>query len=203
MNFTALALPGIQTLHPYIPGKPIATLKRELGITGEIIKLASNENPLGASPKAVAAVKAAVDTHRYPEGGYALKQKIAALHGVEMNQIVLGNGSNDILELVARVFLHPAVNAVFSDYAFAVYPIVTQAVGADIRLAPSRPLTDAQPYGYDLATLAQTINAQTRVVYVANPNNPTGTWLAPDALEAFIQQQRQDVLIVLDEAYTE
>ena len=199
-DFLALAVPGVQKLSPYVPGKPVETLARELGLDpAGIVKLASNENPLGPSPRALEAIRAALgEITRYPDGsGFALKAKLAERFGLRSEQITLGNGSNDILDLVARAWLAPGRNAVFSQYAFAVYPISTQAVGAEGRVVPAR------DYGHDLEAMLAAIDDNTRVVFIANPNNPTGTWFGPAALEAFLDRVPADVLVVLDEAYIE
>lgn len=204
-DFKQLAVTGVQALHPYQPGKPIEELERELGISN-ILKLASNENPLGASPQAQAALTAALKTlELYPDGsGYQLKQAIAEKFGLHSDQITLGNGSNDVLELIARAFLDNQRAAVISEHAFAVYQIVTQAVGAELQIAKANP-ADHQtiPYGHNLANLAAKITDKTRVVFIANPNNPTGTWLSTTALHSFLQRVPSDVIVVLDEAYTE
>ncbi|MGV8844084.1 MAG: histidinol-phosphate transaminase [Pseudomonas sp.] len=199
-DFLALALPGVQHLSPYVPGKSVAELARELDLDpAGIIKLASNENPLGPSPKAMAAIRDALsELTRYPDGnGFALKSQLAAHYGVRLAQLTLGNGSNDILELVARAYLAPGLNAVFSEYAFAVYPIVAQALGAEGRMVP------AKDFGHDLPAMLAAIDANTRVVFIANPNNPTGTWFGPAALADFLGQVPASVLVVLDEAYIE
>ncbi|WP_220812836.1 histidinol-phosphate transaminase [Pseudomonas paralcaligenes] len=199
-DFLALAVPGVQKLSPYVPGKPVDELARELDLDpAGIVKLASNENPLGPSPKALEAIRAELaELTRYPDGnGFELKQKLAARCGVTPAQVTLGNGSNDILDLVARAWLAPGLNAVFSQYAFAVYPIATQAVGAQGKVVPAR------DYGHDLEAMLAAIDANTRVVFVANPNNPTGTWFGPDALERFLARVPENVLVVLDEAYIE
>lgn len=195
-RFLSLALTGVQALHPYQPGKPLAELEREHGISNAI-KLASNENPLGPSPKAIAAATAALqELARYPEGGcFELKQALASLHGVDEGCITIGNGSNDILELLARAFVAPENEVVFSEHAFAVYPIVTQAVGARAVVTP------AKDWGYDLDAVLQSIGAATRLVFIANPNNPTGTWLDKEALHGFLQQVPGHVIVVIDEAY--
>lgn len=197
-HFLRLTQPQISGLHPYIPGKPISELERELGLSGTI-KLASNENPLGCGPLAQAAYQAATaELHRYPDGGgFALRQAIAKAHGVDAAMVTLGNGSNDVLDLIARVFLGPDCEAVFSQYAFAVYPISTQAVGAKACIAP------AQEFGHDLNAMRELITERTRVVWIANPNNPTGTWLPADTLKAFIADLPDTCLCVLDEAYAE
>ncbi|MGA4446393.1 histidinol-phosphate transaminase [Ectopseudomonas chengduensis] len=199
-DFIALAQPGVQKLSPYVPGKPVDELARELGLDpAGIVKLASNENPLGPSDKVLAAIRAELDElTRYPDGnGFTLKTALAARYSVDTAQVTLGNGSNDILELVARAYLAPGLNAVFSDYAFAVYPIATQAVGAQGKIVP------AKDYAHDLQAMLAAIDDNTRVVFIANPNNPTGTWFGPDALEAFLAQVPESVLVVLDEAYIE
>lgn len=199
-DFLALAQPGVQQLSPYVPGKPVDELARELDIDpATIVKLASNENPLGASPKALAAIQGELaELTRYPDGnGFALKSLLSSQCGVQLDQVTLGNGSNDILELVARAYLAPGLNAVFSEHAFAVYPIVTQAVGADAHVVP------AKDWGHDLQAMLKAIDSNTRVVFIANPNNPTGTWFDANALNEFLQDVPERVLVVLDEAYIE
>ncbi|MBO9470187.1 histidinol-phosphate transaminase [Endozoicomonas sp. G2_2] len=199
---------GIHGLHTYVPGKPIEDLKRELGLSS-IVKLASNENPFGTAPAVKRALAAftrdgAGDLHRYPDGnGFALKQKLAVRHDIEMSRITLGNGSNDVLELTARVFLGPGKNAVFSQYAFAVYPIVARAVNAETRVVPALGAEADMPYGHDLDGFLDHIDDNTGVVFIASPNNPTGTWLAPDAIESFMDAVPKGVVVVLDEAYLE
>lgn len=199
-DFLALALPYVQGLSPYVPGKPIDELARELAIDpADIVKLASNENPLGPSAKVCTAVaEALTELTRYPDGsGFALKQKIAQRYALEPAQVTLGNGSNDVLELVARAWLAPGRNAVFSEHAFAVYPIATLAAGAECRQVP------AKNYAHDLEAMAKAIDSNTRVVFIANPNNPTGTWFNQAALNAFLAKVPENVLVVLDEAYIE
>ena len=160
-KFLALALPGVQELHPYQPGKPIETLERELGIS-EVIKLASNENPLGPSPVAIAAAEQALqDVSRYPDGnGFALKAALAEKHQLDSEQITLGNGSNDVLEMLTRAFASPENEIIFSEHAFAVYPIVTQAVGAKAVVTP------AKAWGHDLEKMFAAINSATRLRFV-------------------------------------
>ena len=185
----------------YIPGKPAEELAREFGLDpGTIVKLASNENPRGAGPAVRKAIADAVDgLSRYPDGnGFALKAALASRFGVGHDDIVLGNGSNDILELVTHAFLRPGDTAVYSRHAFAVYPLATQARGATgIEVAA------ADDLGHDLPAMRAAILPTTRIVFVANPNNPTGTWIAPATLESFIASVPKDVLVVLDEAYNE
>lgn len=203
-DWARLAVPGVQALAPYEPGKPVSELRREYGVT-DVIKLASNESPLGPSPRALAAAReAALEMHRYPDGnGFELKARLADRHGIDAARITLGNGSNDVLALIAQTFLGRGREAVFSRHAFAVYPIVTQAAGAVARVAAARGVDSDQPFGHDLQAMQGLISERTRVVFVANPNNPTGTWLDEDALYAFIRQVPGDVLVVVDEAYFE
>ena len=203
-HFLNLATPGIQALQPYLPGKPVAELEREYGIT-DAVKLASNENPFGPSPLALAAAREVLeDLSRYPEGsGWLLAGRLAGLHGLERDRVTLGNGSNDVLDIIARVFLTPAHEAVFSQYAFAVYPIAVQAAGAKARIAPAHDGSKGPAYGHDLDAMYALVGPDTRLVFIANPNNPTGTWLESNALEAFISSLPAHVLVVVDEAYFE
>jgi len=204
-SFLELAVPGVQNLKPYVPGKPVEELERELGLSGSI-KLASNENPLGPSPLAVAAInKYSSAVNFYPDGnGFKLSRRIAELHGVESDCVTLGNGSNDILELVARVFLTPEHSAVFSAYSFAVYPIVVQAAGATANIARAYPEShQSMPLGHDPEALLSSVDDSTRVIFIANPNNPTGTWLDVNVLKELLDNIPSDVVIVLDLAYNE
>ena len=190
----------VRAIAPYVGGKPIEEVARELHLDpSTIIKLASNENPRGASPKAQAAiVAAAADLTRYPDAnGYALKAALASRLRIGAEQIVLGNGSNDVLELATQAFLRPGDHAVYSQYAFIVYPLATKARGALGIEVPAR------DFGHDLDAMRAAITPRTRIVFVANPNNPTGTWLAGDVVERFISQVPRDVIIVLDQAYHE
>ena len=190
----------IRAIAPYQPGKPISELARELGLAeASIIKLASNENPRGPSPKALAAIgTAAAELTRYPDGNaFDLKSALSRHFGIGAEQIVLGNGSNDVLELVAQAFLHRGVAAVYSQYGFAVYPIAVQSRGATSIVVPAR------DFGHDLGAMRDAITADTRVVFIANPNNPTGTFLAGSALESFLGSVPPWVIVVLDEAYNE
>lgn len=204
MQIESLALPGVRGLTPYLPGKPISELELELGLRN-IIKLASNENPLGPSPKAIAAMgKLLSSCHLYPDGsGFELKAALASSLGVKAEQITLGNGSNDVLELVARTFLSPEYRAVFSEHAFAVYPIVTQAVGAQAAVAPAHDGTRGPRHGHDLKAMACRVDQWTRVVFIANPNNPTGTYLQREELRDFLEGLPEPVVVVVDEAYCE
>jgi len=200
MNCCEFAPPYVRAIAPYQPGKPISELARELELDeADIVKLASNENPLGPSPMALAAAQDALhDMALYPDGaGFALKAKLSAKLGVAANQIVLGNGSNDILDMAARAFLAPGTSAVYAQHAFAVYPIATQTVGAQGIAVP------AKDYGHDLAAMRAAIRNDTRVLWIANPNNPTGTFLPWAEIEAFLATVPPQVLVVLDEAYGE
>src|ERR671930_1631068 len=190
----------VRSIAPYQPGKPIAELAREMGLDERtVVKLASNENPRGIGPRTRAAIDAALaDVARYPDGnGFELKQALSARYGVDMACIVLGNGSNDVLEMVAAAFLGPGRAAVISQHAFAVYPLATQARGARSIVVP------AKNYGHDLETMARAIDDETYVVWVANPNNPTGTFARSDEVEAFLRRVPERVLVVVDEAYNE
>ncbi|MEA3412592.1 MAG: histidinol-phosphate transaminase [Pseudomonadota bacterium] len=199
-----LAVEGVRRLRPYEPGKPVETLEKELGIR-DSVKLASNENPLGPSPLAVAAMRDRLDAVSfYPDGnGFALKEAIARRHGLSMDCVTIGNGSNDILELLARTFLSPGKAAVYSAHAFAVYPIVTTATGAASRVAAPHSPDAAMPYGHHLENLYRRVDRDTRLVFVANPNNPTGTWLTSDTLQDFVGSLPSHVICVVDEAYAE
>ncbi len=200
MNSGELAPGHIRGIAPYQPGKPISELAREMNLDeASIIKLASNENPLGVSPRAQQAIHAVLaDLSRYPDGnGFALKRALNRRYGLAMESMVLGNGSNDVLDLAARAFLTPEHEAVYSQHAFAVYPLAVQASGARGIEVPAR------RYAHDLEAMAAAITEKTRLVFIANPNNPTGT-LAPAAgLERFIGGLPGHVLTVLDEAYNE
>ena len=200
MSIASLAPDYIRAIMAYQPGKPISELAREMGIAEEsIVKLASNENPLGMSVRARDAAIAAIgEISRYPDGGaFALKKALCARFGVKPEQLVIGNGSNDILELASQAFLAPGLSAVYSRHAFAVYPLATNARGArGIEVA-------AKNFGHDLDAMVAAIEPQTRVVFIANPNNPTGTFVPGAELEAFLAKVPRHVLVVLDEAYTE
>lgn len=197
-DFINLTAPGVSALAPYQPGKPLDELEREYGIV-DAVKLASNENPLGPSPLALEAVRSALpDIALYPDGnGFALKTALAGHLDLDPAQVTLGNGSNEVLELVARAFLTTGREAVFSQYAFAVYPIVTQASGA------VSVVVAAHDWGHDLDAMAAAITERTAVVFIANPNNPTGTWVDRQALETFLERIPTRVIVVVDEAYAE
>lgn len=198
MSLAEQSLAYVRAISPYLPGKPITELAREMGIPVEnILKLASNENPLGMSPKARKAVEAAISgIERYPDQ-FDLIKAVAERVGVAQNQVVLGNGSNDVLDLIARVFLAPGRSAVFAQHAFAVYPLATLSTGAELISTP------AKNYGHDLDAMRAAIRPDTRIVWIANPNNPTGNFLPYPEVRAFLEAVPSDVVVVLDEAYNE
>jgi histidinol-phosphate aminotransferase len=197
-DYIALATTGVQKISPYQPGKPIEELERELGIH-DIIKLASNESPLGCSPLVLTAIESGMnELALYPDGnGFVLKKALSDFYHRPMEEITLGNGSNDILEFVARAFLTVGDEAIYAQHSFAVYPLVVQAVGATGITVP------AKNWGHDLAAMAAAITPKTRIIFIANPNNPTGTWVEKDELDAFFKTVPENVLVVLDEAYGE
>lgn len=192
-----LATPGVQKIRPYQPGRPAEEVAAEFGIT-QPVKLASNENPLGPSPLAVKAMQHVHNLARYPDGsGAALKKKIAELHQLTDDCITLGNGSNDILEFVTRAFVNPGDEVIFSRHAFAVYPLATLAVSG-------KPVeTPALNWGNDLSAMLEAITDRSKVIFIANPNNPTGTWLTGVELKSFLAQVPEHVVVVIDEAYAE
>ena len=189
---------GIAKLKPYQPGKPMSELERELGLT-DIVKLASNENPLGCSEKVKQAVAAELaEIGRYPDGGgFILKDQVAQQFNVQHEQITLGNGSNDLLEIFARAFVSEKDSVVYSQHAFAVYGLVTQAINAEAIEVP------AKGFAHDLDAMAAAIQANTKLIFIANPNNPTGTWFEEAEFEGFMQKVPSNVIVVLDEAYVE
>ena len=190
----------VRDIAPYVPGKPVEELAREFHLDpAGIVKLASNENPRGPSPKALAAIAtAAADITRYPDGnGFALRSALASRLDVAPESLVLGNGSNDVLELVTQAFLTPGDEAIYAQHAFAVYPLASHARGAKGVVVP------AKDHGHDLPAMLAAVTPRTRVVFVANPNNPTGTWIGATAMEAFVANVPREVVVVLDEAYDE
>jgi histidinol-phosphate aminotransferase len=200
MDLCELSPSYVRSIAPYQPGKPTSELAREMGLDEKtIVKLASNENPRGIGPRTRAAIDAALaDVARYPDGnGFELKQALARRFHIDMGSIVLGNGSNDVLELVALAFLGPGRAAVYSQHAFAVYPLATQARGARSIVVP------AKNYGHDLEAMAKAIDDETYVAWVANPNNPTGTFAPHAEIEAFLKRVPERVIVVIDEAYNE
>lgn len=204
-SFIKIATKGVQGLTPYQPGKPVEELERELGIT-DSIKLASNENPLGPSENVQEVLKQHLHgLHLYPDGGgFRLREKLAQFHKVTANAITLGNGSNDVLELIARAFLTEKDSAIYSEFAFAVYPIVVQAIGAKAQIAKAYPADhNSMPYGHDLDAMLDAIDETTKIIFLANPNNPTGTWLDVNELQQFLSKVDEKIIVVLDEAYFE
>jgi histidinol-phosphate aminotransferase len=200
MDLCELSPSYVRSIAPYQPGKPISELAREMGLDERgIVKLASNENPRGIGPRTRAAIEAAIaEIARYPDGnGFELKQALSRRYGVDTGSIVLGNGSNDVLELVALAFLGPGRAAVFSQHCFAVYPLATQARGARSIVVA------AKNYAHDLDAMAKAIDDETYVAWIANPNNPTGTFARHEEIEAFLRRVPERVLVVLDEAYNE
>jgi histidinol-phosphate aminotransferase len=190
--------PRIAGLTPYQPGKPVDELTRELGIT-DVIKLASNENPRGPGALVHKAIDAAQQTlSRYPDGNaFALKKAIASHIGVQENQLTIGNGSNDVLDLAARFSLSPGAEVIISEHAFVVYSLATVSAGGELVVVPAR------NYGADLAGFLGAVTDDTALIFLANPNNPTGTWVDDDALRAFLDALPEHVWVVLDEAYSE
>ncbi len=204
-SFQSLATKGVQKLTPYLPGKPVDELERELGISNSI-KLASNENPLGPGAKAVAAIRTHCESvNFYPDGSaYKLRARLAEKFKLDQACITMGNGSNDVLELVAHAFLDAQTSAVYSEYAFAVYPISVQAVGATANVADAFPPDHAtMPLGHNPETLLASVDEKTRVLFIANPNNPTGTCLSTEMLRQILDGVPEDVVVVLDMAYNE
>jgi histidinol-phosphate aminotransferase len=200
MDICDLSPAYIRDIAPYQPGKPISELAREMGLEeAGIIKLASNESPLGVSPLAQRAIRNSLEgLSRYPDGnGFELKRALSRHLGVEPDTIVLGNGSNDVLELAARAFLTPQTSAVYSQHAFAVYPLAVQAVGATGIEVPAR------EFAHDLDAMRRAVRSDTRLVFIANPNNPTGTYASPAEVETFLAAMPSHVVVVLDEAYHE
>jgi histidinol-phosphate aminotransferase len=189
---------NIKNITPYTPGKPIEELERELGISGSI-KLASNENPLGPSPKAIAAIKRALaGLNRYPDGsGYYLSQALAKTYNVDISQIILGNGSNELIELVVRTFVQSGDEVISADPSFVVYKMITQAAGGANVIVPLK------ENRHDLEAMADRISERTRIVFIANPNNPTGTMNRLAEMDRFMDRVPARVIVVMDEAYAE
>lgn len=200
INFSELAVEGVRSLKPYQPGKPIDELARELGLNeSDIVKLASNENPMGPSPAALEAVRQeTAELHRYPDGaGFVLKKTLSDKLNIRSEQITLGNGSSDILDFIVRVFVNDGDNVVVSQHAFAIYGLVARTVGAECISVP------AKDFGHDLEAMLGAINDRTRIVFVTNPNNPTGTWNTQNEVVEFLNRVPDNVIVLLDEAYFE
>ncbi len=197
---TLLPKPGIESLAVYEPGRPLEEVAREHGLrAADLVKLASNENALGPSPKAIDAMRAAAaKMHLYPDGGaFYLRQSLAEKLGVSPDMLLFGNGSNELIEFLGHVFLGPGTNLVMSQCAFVIYKLVADACGAETLAAPMRGFT------HDLDAMADLADAHTRLAFVANPNNPTGTRVATDDLRRFLDRLPPHVLAVIDEAYVE
>ena len=196
MDLKKLVNKGIDGLSPYEPGKPIEDLERELGIKNAV-KLASNENPVGPSPKIIDSIEKIVkETHRYPDGNATrLKAKISRKFNILENQVTVGNGSNDIIEFVARSFLGPNESAVYSEHAFAVYPLVVRAVGAIGIEVP------AKNFSHDLEAMLDSIEENTKLIFIANPNNPTGSFIEQSELLNFLEKVPEEIIVLLDQAY--
>ncbi|HJW46314.1 MAG TPA: histidinol-phosphate transaminase [Lysobacter sp.] len=203
--FAARASRGVQKLRAYDPGHDLIALRRKFG-DENLVELGSNENPYGPSPAARMAILDQLHSiHRYPDPlGLDLKRALAAKHGVEVDQVLLGNGSHELLMQLAQVFAGPGDDVVFSRYGFAVFALATQCAGANARVVDALPRDHAtMPLGHDLQAIAAAVTPTTKLVYVANPNNPTGTWCGREALVAFVERIPDDVIVVLDEAYAE
>lgn len=203
-RFSALAQPAIRTLRNYDPGHDLVALRRQAS-PDQLLELGSNENPYGPSPRVRDAALAGIDaTHRYPDPrGGDLKQALAAKLDMDATQIILGNGSHELLMQLSQVFAGPDAGVVASEFGFAVFAIAAQAAGATLHVAPALPSDDAMSRGHDLDAILSAITPETRLVYVANPNNPTGTWYPADAFRSFIERVPDDVIVVVDEAYAE
>ena len=196
-DLLSLATKGVAGLQPYHPGKPIEELQRELGLN-EVIKLASNENPFGPSKSVLDVIAATKNLSRYPDGnGFNLKKALSNKHDIDADRITLGNGSNDILEMVTRAFVNREHQVIYSQHSFAVYPIVTQAVGAEHVVIP------ANDWGHDLPAMLNAVTDKTRLMFIANPNNPTGTWVNSVSLRNLLENVPKHVIVLVDEAYFE
>jgi histidinol-phosphate aminotransferase len=204
IDFASLASPGVQGLRAYDPGHDLVALRRRC-VEAQLLELGSNENPYGASPKArQAIVNALAGIHVYPDPlGGDLKRALATHHGIATANLLLGNGSHELLMQFAQVFAGPGQDVGASQFGFAVYALAAQAAGAQLRQAPALPITHAMPRGHDLAALLDAVGARTRLVYLANPNNPTGTWFDGHAFAEFMAQVPANVIVVVDEAYAE
>ncbi len=204
MDFERLARPGVRELRAYDPGHDLVSLRRRFA-EAQLVELGSNENPYGASPRArQAIIDALAGIHIYPDPlGGELKRALAARHGIETSRILLGNGSHELLMQFAQVFTGPGDEVVASKFGFAVYALAAQAAGATLHPAAAFPRDHAMPRGHDLAALRAAVGPRTKLVYLANPNNPTGTWYSAAEFEAFLSGLPSDVIVVVDEAYAE
>jgi histidinol-phosphate aminotransferase len=193
------ARPNIQSISPYIPGKPIEEVRRELGLRGQIIKLASNENPLGPSPLAVMALRRKLkEIHLYPDDGcFALSKRLASFLGVNEEQLIFGNGSVDVIDFITKTFVAPGDHVVIAEGAFIMYKIAAKMADAKATMIPLK------DYVHDLDAMAAAVTPQTKVVYIANPNNPTGTMLNESQVKSFMKKIPESCVVVFDEAYSE
>lgn len=196
MDLKKIVNKGINDLSPYEPGKPIEDLERELGIKNAV-KLASNENPVGPSPRVLQSIENILkNTHRYPDGNATkLKEVIGKKFSVKPNQVTIGNGSNDIIEFIARSFLGTDDSAIYSEHAFAVYPLVVKAVGAEGIEVP------AKNFSHDLDAMLDSIKSNTKIIFIANPNNPTGSFIGRAEILKFLDKVPEDIIVLLDQAY--
>ena len=196
MDLKKIVNKGINDLSPYEPGKPIEDLERELGIKNAV-KLASNENPVGPSPRVLQSIENILkNTHRYPDGNATkLKEVIGRKFSVKPNQVTIGNGSNDIIEFIARSFLGTDDSAIYSEHAFAVYPLVVKAVGAEGIEVP------AKNFSHDLDAMLDSIKSNTKIIFIANPNNPTGSFIGRAEILKFLDKVPEDIIVLLDQAY--
>ena len=196
MDLKKIVNKGINDLSPYEPGKPIEDLERELGIKNAV-KLASNENPVGPSPRVLQSIENILkNTHRYPDGNATkLKEVIGRKFSVKPNQVTIGNGSNDIIEFIARSFLATDDSAIYSEHAFAVYPLVVKAVGAEGIEVP------AKNFSHDLDAMLDSIKSNTKIIFIANPNNPTGSFIGRAEILKFLDKVPEDIIVLLDQAY--
>lgn len=202
--FASRAQPGVRGLHAYDPGHDLVALRRAMG-AANLLELGSNENPYGPSPAARAAILDQLHSlHRYPDPlGGDLKRALASRHGVDVSQILLGNGSHELLMQLAQVFAGAGQEVVFSRYGFAVFALAGQAAGARSLVVEALPRDAVMPLGHDLRAIAAAVTPTTRLVYLANPNNPTGTWFGRDAFAEFMARVPREVIVVMDEAYAE
>ena len=188
---------GVLELKPYEPGKPIEETQKEVGLDN-IIKLASNENPLGISPKALKAISSATDLNRYPDGNATqFKEKVASEYNVKPSMVTVGNGSNDIIEFIAKCFLSSGDTAIFSQHGFAIYPLAIKASGAE----PIK--VEAKNWGHDLDGIADSVKENTKAIFLATPNNPTGTVLSVNELKTFLKKIPSNIIVLVDQAYFE
>lgn len=205
VDFSALANPSMRNLQAYDPGHDIPGLRMRFAGFGGLCELGSNENCYGPSGRVYPALAGETRLlHRYPDpSGKSLKSALSGIHDIDPDQIILGNGSHELLMQLAQVFAGPGDEVLVSRYCFAVYPIATKAAGAQLVVADELPLTDEMPLGHDLSSIAVAISPKTKLIFFANPNNPTGTWFTSEAFERFMAQVPQNVLVVADEAYIE